>query len=269
MAQTVTDTTTSPGEIILDIRNLHKSFGQTEVLKGIDLTAHRGEVISLIGGSGSGKSTTLRCLNLLEMPTSYDSFTVFDTEMPLTSCPHADYKVQDPKKLRQLRRRLAMVFQNFNLWPHLSLCANVMEAQIQTLGRSRQEARDISHHYLDQVGLSAHRDSYPAYLSGGQQQRGAIARALAVDPDILLFDEPTSALDPELVGDVLKVIRSLAEEGRTLILVTHELRFAAEVSDRIMFLHQGLVAETGPADQFFQTAENADLKRFIKKMIEE
>ena len=229
------------GVPVVEVRDLHKSFGNVEVLKGIDLTAKQGEVISLIGGSGSGKSTTLRCLNLLETPTSAGELKLLGETVQLKQGRAGQSEVSDKKQLRRLRSRLGMVFQSFNLWPHMTLEQNVMEAQVQVLGRSKKEARETAQSLLERVGLTERREMYPSYLSGGQQQRGAIARALAVDPEVMLFDEPTSALDPELVGEVLSVMQNLAEEGRTMIIVTHEMKFAADVADKVLFLNQGRV----------------------------
>ena len=255
-----------PGAPVIEVRDLHKSFGHIEVLKGIDLTAHAGEVIALIGGSGSGKSTTLRCLNLLEVPTQTTTFRLLDEDVLFKVSKRKGAEVVDKKQLRRLRSRLAMVFQSFNLWPHLTLEKNVMEAQVQVLGRSKGEARENARALLDRVGLSDKRDMYPSYLSGGQQQRGAIARALAVDPEVMLFDEPTSALDPELVGEVLSVMKELAEEGRTMIIVTHEMKFAAEVADKVMFLNAGHVEEVGTSEQVFNAPRSERLKQFIQSI---
>lgn len=256
-------TQTQDAAPVIEVKDLHKSFGQLEVLKGIDLTARKGEVISMIGGSGSGKSTTLRCVNLLETPSSAARMQLLGEDVAFKKRNGA-LDPSDKRQLRRLRSRLAMVFQNFNLWPHMTLEQNVMEAQVQVLGRKKIEARDKARDLLERVGLSTRRDVYPAYLSGGQQQRGAIARALAVDPEVMLFDEPTSALDPELVGEVLAVMRGLAEEGRTMIIVTHEMKFAAEVADKVMFLNEGRVEEQGPPEEIFQNPKSDRLKQFIK-----
>nr|WP_269801425.1 ATP-binding cassette domain-containing protein [Oceanimonas marisflavi] len=252
---------------VIEVANLHKTFGQIEVLKGIDLSAAQGEVVALIGGSGSGKSTTLRCLNLLETPTRTDRLRLLGEDIPLKPNRDGTSTVQNQKQLRRLRSRIAMVFQSFNLWPHMSLEKNVMEAQVQVLGRSREEAREVACRLLDRVGLADRRDMYPQQLSGGQQQRGAIARALAVDPEVMLFDEPTSALDPELVGEVLTVMRDLAEENRTMIIVTHEMKFAADVADRVMFLNQGRVEEQGTPEEIFQAPKSERLKQFISSIV--
>lgn len=251
---------------VIELRDLHKSFGQVEVLKGIDLTARPGEVISLIGGSGSGKSTTLRCLNLLEIPTNTGRLKLLGEEVHLKPGKNGHSEISDHRQLRRLRSRLGMVFQSFNLWPHMTLEQNVMEAQVQVLGRHKEEAREVARQLLDRVGLSERRDMYPSYLSGGQQQRGAIARALAVDPEVMLFDEPTSALDPELVGEVLGVMQGLAEEGRTMIIVTHEMKFAADVADRVIFLNQGRVEEEGTPEQIFEAPKSERLQQFIQSI---
>jgi polar amino acid transport system ATP-binding protein/arginine/ornithine transport system ATP-binding protein len=251
---------------VIEVRDLHKTFGQIEVLKGIDLSARRGEVISLIGGSGSGKSTTLRCLNLLEIPTSKRSLNLLGEDVKLKTDRHGVSIVADKKQLRRLRSRLAMVFQNFNLWPHMTLEQNVMEAPVHVLGQDKTKARERAHALLERVGLYDKRHMHPPFLSGGQQQRAAIARALAVDPEVMLFDEPTSALDPELVGEVLSVMQGLAEEGRTMIIVTHEMKFAADVADKVMFLADGRVEEEGTPDQIFQSPKSERLQQFIKSI---
>lgn len=251
---------------VLRIKGLHKSFDNVEVLKGIDLEAKKGEVIALIGGSGSGKSTTLRCLNLLETPQTVETMDLLGEQVLFKSLKDGDLEVTDQKQLRWIRTKLAMVFQNFNLWPHMTLEENIMEAPIQVLGYSKMQARDKAHQLLERVGLIDKRNSYPAFLSGGQQQRAAIARALAVDPEVLLFDEPTSALDPELVGEVLSVMTGLADEGRTMIIVTHEMQFAADVADRVIFLDQGVIAEQGTPEQIFKSPQSDRLKQFIRNI---
>ncbi|CBV42245.1 ABC transporter ATP-binding protein [Halomonas elongata] len=254
-------TTASRGDAVIEVENLHKAYGDARVLKGIDLSAGRGDVVALIGSSGSGKSTLLRCLNLLETPTS-GSLRLLGETIPFRG-QGARREPADRRQLRCLRARLGMVFQGFNLWPHMTLEANVMEAPIQVLKRSRAEARDEARTLLERVGLYHLREAYPTTLSGGQQQRGAIARALAMGPEALLFDEPTSALDPELVGEVLAVIRDLAKEGRTMIIVTHEMAFAADVADRVVFLDQGEIAEQGPPDRLFDAPTAQRLQRFL------
>lgn len=248
-------------DAVIDIRGLWKSFAGREVLKGIDLTAQRGDVISLIGSSGSGKSTLLRCINLLETP-SDGSLRLLGEDVALRRRGQRLEPV-NRRQLRLLRARLAMVFQNFNLWPHMSLEANLMEAPMQVLGQSRAEAREHAHQLLERVGLYSHCQANPRTLSGGQQQRGAIARALAMSPEVLLFDEPTSALDPELVSEVLEVMRDLAAEGRTMVIVTHEMKFAADVANKVIFLDQGNIEAQGTPDQIFRSPSSERLKQFI------
>ncbi|KQT64505.1 MULTISPECIES: ABC transporter ATP-binding protein [unclassified Aureimonas] len=247
------------------ITGLHKSFGNLEVLKGVSLTAARGEVVTIIGGSGSGKSTLLRCVNLLENPTRGEI--AIDGELVRLKSDGAGGLVPaDRAQVQRIRTRLAMVFQSFNLWQHRTLIQNVTEVPIHVLNVPKDEARATAEALLKRVGLYEKRDTYPAYLSGGQQQRAAIARALAIQPEVMLFDEPTSALDPELVGEVLAVIRDLAAEGRTMILVTHEMKFAREVASRIVFLHAGLVEEEGPPAALFGDPKSERLKRFIRSI---
>jgi len=231
----------------LTVENLHKSYGDHQVLRGVSLKAHKGDVISLIGASGSGKSTFLRCINFLETPT--DGAMTLDGQVIRMVKDRHGLRVADAADLQRLRTRLAMVFQHFNLWSHLSVLDNITLAPQRVLGVKKADAEQAARQYLDKVGLPSRVASqYPSFLSGGQQQRVAIARALAMEPEILLFDEPTSALDPELVGEVLKVLQALAEEGRTMLMVTHEMAFAKQVSSQILFLHQGLVEEQGGAD---------------------
>ncbi|AWI86436.1 histidine/lysine/arginine/ornithine ABC transporter ATP-binding protein (plasmid) [Alloyangia pacifica] len=238
---------TSPA---IRLRGLRKSFGANEVLRGVDLEARRGEVVSIVGSSGSGKSTMLRCINLLETPTGGEVW-IGDERIELVTDRAGRAKPVDPARVQRLRARVGMVFQSFNLWSHKTVLENVMEAPIHVLGRSKDEAKDEALAFLDKVGIAAKRDAYPAQLSGGQQQRAAIARALAMHPDVMLFDEPTSALDPELVGEVLRVMRGLAEEGRTMLVVTHEMGFARDVSNRVVFLHEGQIdCEGSPAELF-------------------
>ncbi len=246
----------------LEIKNLHKSFASNEVLKGIDLVANKGDVISIIGSSGSGKSTFLRCINLLEMPTSGD-ISVNGELIAMTEDRHGNRDASSKKQVQRIRARLAMVFQGFNLWSHMTVLENVIEAPVHVLKLSKQAAVASAEQYLKKVGLWEHRDHYPAQLSGGQKQRAAIARALAVEPEVLLFDEPTSALDPELVGEVLKVMQNLAEEGRTMLVVTHEMAFARDVSTKVVFLHQGLVEEEGTPKEVFDNPKSARVKQFL------
>jgi histidine transport system ATP-binding protein len=232
------------------------------VLKGVSLKASTGDVISLIGASGSGKSTFLRCINFLETPNS-GAMTLDGQPVRMVSDKHGMH-VADPAELQRIRTRLAMVFQHFNLWSHMTVLENVSMAPRRVLGVSKREAEDRARKYLDKVGLPARvAEQYPAFLSGGQQQRVAIARALAMEPEVMLFDEPTSALDPELVGEVLKVIQGLAEEGRTMIMVTHEMSFARKVSNQVMFLHQGLVEEQGHPDDVLGNPQSDRLRQFL------
>ena len=231
----------------LTVEGLHKSYGDNEVLKGVSLKAKTGDVISLIGASGSGKSTFLRCINFLETPND-GAMTLDGQPIRMVSDRHG-MRVADDAELQRLRTRLAMVFQHFNLWSHMTVLENITMAPRRVLGVSAAEAEKRARMYLDKVGLPGRvADQYPAFLSGGQQQRVAIARALAMEPEIILFDEPTSALDPELVGEVLKVIQTLAEEGRTMLMVTHEMGFARQVSSQVLFLHLGRVEEQGGAE---------------------
>lgn len=247
---------------MIEVDRLHKRFGNIEVLKGVSLTAREGEVISLIGASGSGKSTLLRCINMLEVP-DQGRILVDGESIHLNHTRPGAPLVSDAKQLVRIRSSLGMVFQNFNLWPHRTVLENLIEAPTQVLRESRAEATERAEALLERVGLAAKRNEYPAFLSGGQQQRVAIARALAMRPKVMLFDEPTSALDPELVGEVLRVIRSLAEEGRTMILVTHEMAFARDVSSRVAFLHQGLIEETGSPDEVFVHPRSERCRQFV------
>ncbi|MCP1645860.1 polar amino acid transport system ATP-binding protein/arginine:pyruvate transaminase [Pseudomonas citronellolis] len=250
------------GKPVIEVRDLHKRFGQFEVLKGVSLSAREGGVVSLIGASGSGKSTLLRCINMLEVPNA-GSVSVDGEIIRLDQDRHGEPRVADQKQLTRIRSRLGMVFQNFNLWPHRTVLENLMEAPTFVLHESKAEARERAEALLARVGLAEKRNEYPAFLSGGQQQRVAIARALAVRPKVMLFDEPTSALDPELVGEVLRVIRSLAEEGRTMILVTHEMAFARDVSSHVAFLHQGLIEEEGTPEEVFARPRSERCRQFV------
>ena len=238
---------TGPAAEAIRIRDLRKRFGSLEVLKGISLEARDHDVIAILGSSGSGKSTFLRCINLLETPD--DGVVAVKGEVIDMTTRRGLRVPANPRQVERIRQKLAMVFQQFNLWQHMTVLENVIEAPIHVLGLDRKAAIAKAEAMLEKVGVAAKKDSYPMELSGGQQQRVAIARALAMDPDALLFDEPTSALDPELVGEVLKVMRDLAAEGRTMLVVTHEIGFAREVSKKVVFLHQGRVEEEGtPAD---------------------
>ncbi|RYX83083.1 amino acid ABC transporter ATP-binding protein [bacterium] len=245
---------TSP---ILSVSNLHKKFGQSEVLKGIDMSMHQGEVIALIGASGSGKSTLLRCINRLEAPTS-GTIRFRDKEI---SGNNSQFD------LNQLRREIGMVFQQFNLFPHLTALENITLAPHRVLGTPAEQAEREGRELLEQVRLGAKADSYPAELSGGQQQRVAIARALALRPTLLLFDEPTSALDPELVGEVLAVMRDLAREGRTMLVATHEMGFAREVANRVLFLDNGRVLEEGPPEQLLENPREERTRAFLARLL--
>ena len=246
---------------VIEIRNLHKAYGALEVIKGVDLTAHRGEVISLIGSSGSGKSTILRCANLLE--DSQQGDIIFKGEPVTWKGTGLSRHPADPKQVLRIRTNLSMVFQQFNLWAHLTILQNVMEAPVTVLGRNRAEAAAAAHQYLEKVGIDDKCDAYPAQLSGGQQQRAAIARALCMEPEALLFDEPTSALDPELEQEVVKVIKDLAAEGRTMMIVTHDMKMSNDVSDHVVFLHQGLIEEEGAPETLFGAPKSERLQQFL------
>jgi arginine/ornithine transport system ATP-binding protein len=246
----------------LSVDNLHKKFGDREVLRGVSLTARPGDVITMIGSSGSGKSTFLRCLNLLEQPNE-GTLKLGDEQLALKRDRDGSLMAVDPKQLQRWRARLAMVFQSFNLWQHLTVIENVIEAPVHVLGQAKAQAIERAQALLERVGVSHRQHVHPAQLSGGEQQRVAIARALAVDPEVMLFDEPTSALDPELVGEVLKVMRDLAAEGRTMLVVTHEMGFAREVSSHTLFLHQGVVEEEGPPGEVLVRPRSERLQQFI------
>jgi octopine/nopaline transport system ATP-binding protein len=243
------------------IRDLHKSFGALEVLKGVSLTAHEGDVVAIIGGSGSGKSTMLRCINFLETPTS-GHIVIGGEEVVL----RPDGTPANRRQIEKLRQHLGMVFQQFNLWTHKTVLENLIEVPVQVLGVPKAEAVARAEKLLDRVGLAEKADVYPAFMSGGQQQRAAIARALAIEPRAMLFDEPTSALDPELVGEVLNVIRDLAAEGRTMILVTHEMKFAREVASHVIYLYNGQIEEEGPPEELFGSPKSDRLKQFLKSV---
>jgi arginine/ornithine transport system ATP-binding protein len=249
--------------IKLQVQDIHKRFGTHEVLKGVSLTAKAGDVISIIGSSGSGKSTFLRCINLLERPNS-GSISVAGEALSLSPGTDGLLHATHPRQLERLRTRLGMVFQHFNLWSHMTALENVMEAPMQVLGLSKAQARERAEVYLDKVGLKHQAmQHYPAHISGGMQQRVAIARALAMEPEVMLFDEPTSALDPELVGEVLRVMQALALEGRTMVVVTHEMGFAREVSSEVMFLHQGRVEEQGAPQDILLQPRSERLQQFL------
>ncbi|MFT5591686.1 MAG: arginine/ornithine transport system ATP-binding protein [Oceanicoccus sp.] len=245
--------------------NIYKQFGDNEVLKGVSLEANKGDVISVIGSSGSGKSTFLRCINMLEVPTKGD-IQVYGEQVKFKLDRKGQRVPADNRQVERMRSQLAMVFQGFNLWSHMTVLENIIEAPIQVLGISKAEAIERAEEHLNRVGLYDRKDYYPAHMSGGQQQRAAIARALAMNPEVMLFDEPTSALDPELVGEVLKVMRELAEEGRTMVVVTHEMAFAKDVSNKVMFLHQGKIEEYGDPKEVFEHPKSERFKQFISSV---
>ncbi|MCP5151579.1 MAG: ATP-binding cassette domain-containing protein [Ectothiorhodospiraceae bacterium] len=250
------------GKAALEVEDLHKSFGALQVLKGVSLTAREQDVVSILGSSGSGKSTLLRCINLLETP-SAGKVWVHGELIRMRSRSGQEPVPEDRRQVERIRSRLAMVFQQFNLWSHMTVLENVVEAPIHVLKVPRREAVERAESMLERVGMIDRKDYYPAHLSGGQQQRAAIARALAMEPEVMLFDEPTSALDPELVGEVLKVMRSLAEEGRTMLVVTHEMGFARDVSSEVLFLHAGQVEESGPPSEVFTAPRSERFRQFL------
>jgi octopine/nopaline transport system ATP-binding protein len=241
---------------------IRKSFGALEVLMGVSITANEGDVISILGSSGSGKSTFLRCINLLETPDSGDVI-VAGEQIAMRRRRDGRMEPADRRQVDRIRSELGMVFQSFNLWSHMTILENLIEAPVHVQKRPRAECIAEAEALLVKVGIADKRNHYPAHLSGGQQQRAAIARALAMRPKVMLFDEPTSALDPELVGEVLRVMRALAEEGRTMLVVTHEMSFARNVSNRVMFLHQGLVEAEGPPAELFGDCKSERFRQFI------
>ena len=257
-------TSAAPGQPAVAGRNLRKRFGNLEVLRGVSLDAHVGDVISILGASGSGKSTLLRCINMLEIPDEGEVLVAGETIRLRTGRDGKRVPV-DRAQVDRIRMQLAMVFQNFNLWSHRTVIENVIEAPVHVQKRPRPEAIREAEALLDKVGIADKRNTYPAHLSGGQQQRAAIARALAMHPRVLLFDEPTSALDPELVGEVLRVMRTLAAEGRTMLVVTHELGFAREVSNRVVFLNQGTIEEEGTPAEIFAAPRSERLRQFLAR----
>ena len=246
---------------VIEIRDLYKAYGELEVLKGVDLVAPKGHVVALIGSSGSGKSTLLRCANLLEESQKGEIW--FEGEPIAWRGEGAARHPADRAQVTRIRTNLSMVFQQFNLWSHLTILENVMEAPVTVLKRDRAEVRKAALGYLDKVGIGDKADVYPAQLSGGQQQRAAIARALCMEPRALLFDEPTSALDPELEQEVIRVIKDLAAEGRTMVIVTHDMHLAADVADHVIFLHQGRIEEEGPPDRLFGAPETERLRGLL------
>lgn len=251
-------------EAALTVEDLHKRFGNLEVLRGVSLSATKGDVIAILGASGSGKSTLLRCINLLEIPS--EGRVIVDGEQ---IAMHKDRNGQsapaDMKQVQRIRAKLAMVFQSFNLWSHMTVLENLMAGPVHVLKKPKAEAREQAEALLEKVGIHDRKDYFPAHMSGGQQQRAAIARALAMDPEVMLFDEPTSALDPELVGEVLKVMRNLAEEGRTMLVVTHEMGFARDVSSETIFLHEGRIIEQGPPARLFEKPQTPQFKNFLAR----
>lgn len=246
---------------VIEIRDLHKAYGTLEVLKGVSINAKKGDVVSLIGSSGSGKSTLLRCCNLLE--DSQQGEILFNGEPVHWRGQGLGRHPADRAQVTRIRTNLSMVFQSFNLWSHMTVLQNVMEAPVHVLKQDRAEVETRARSLLAKVGIGDKADVYPAQMSGGQQQRAAIARALCMEPEALLFDEPTSALDPELEQEVVRVIKALAEEGRTMLIVTHDMRMAADVSDHVVFLHNGLIEEQGPPESLFKSPQTVRLKQFL------
>ncbi|GHD22196.1 ABC transporter ATP-binding protein [Tianweitania populi] len=255
------DLANTPAVVLSGIR---KSYGEHEVLHGVSLTANEGDVISILGSSGSGKSTLLRCINMLEVPNA-GSVSIHGETIALDQKPGQQPRARDNAQVNRLRAKAGMVFQSFNLWSHLTILENLIEAPVHVLKRDRKDAIAEAETLLARVGIAEKRHAYPAHLSGGQQQRAAIARALAMHPSVMLFDEPTSALDPELVGEVLKVMRDLAAEGRTMLIVTHEMGFARDVSTRTVFLHNGVIEEEGPPSLVFRNPRSDRFRQFISR----
>ena len=246
----------------LEVEDIHKTFASFEVLKGISLAAAKGDVIAILGASGSGKSTFLRCINLLEQP-SRGRITVDGETVRLKTKRDGQLHAEDRRQVERIRSRLGMVFQQFNLWAHLTVLENVIEAPVHVLKVPRREAVERAEALLAKVGIGERKDYYPAHLSGGQQQRAAIARALAMEPAVMLFDEPTSALDPELVGEVLRVMRDLADEGRTMLVVTHEMSFARDVASEVLYLHEGRIECQGAPKAMFETPPTDRFTQFL------
>ncbi len=246
---------------VISLSNIHKSFGALEVLKGVNISAKKGDVIALIGSSGSGKSTLLRCANFLEICQQGDI--IFQGEPVHWKGVGEGRMPADPKQVVKIRSKLSMVFQQFNLWSHMTILQNVTEAPINVLGVDKEKAEKLGRELLDKVGIGDKYSAYPAQLSGGQQQRAAIARALAMEPAAMLFDEPTSALDPELEAEVVRVIKALAEEGRTMLIVTHDMKLASDVAEHVVFLHKGLIEEEGPPKELFGNPKSERLKQFL------
>ncbi len=254
--------TGSTGSVpVIELRNIHKKYDDLEVLKGIDLVANKGDVIALIGSSGSGKSTLLRCANLLEIPQQGDI--IFQGQAVTWGKKKGQRTPSDKNQLQQMRTNLSMVFQQFNLWAHMTVLQNVVEAPITVLKQNPAEANNRGRELLDKVGIGDKCDQFPSQLSGGQQQRAAIARALAMNPAAMLFDEPTSALDPELEAEVVRVIQALALEGRTMIIVTHDMKLAYDVANHVIFLHDGVIVEQGTPDEVFKNTRSPRLQQFL------
>lgn len=245
----------SENNALLEIKDLHKSFGNLDVIKGVDLEIDKGDILVIVGPSGSGKSTVLRCMNLLETPTSGDI--IFEGKSIL----------DNKKEIDKVREKIGMVFQNFNLFPNKTIIDNIILAPMKVKGKSKEDAMKKAEELLNRVGLIDKKDAYPTQLSGGQQQRIAIARALAMEPDVMLFDEPTSALDPEMVNEVLDVIKELAKEGMTMAIVTHEMGFAKEVADRVIFIDEGKIVEDGTPDDVFNHSKSDRARDFFKKIL--
>ena len=250
----------------LEVQDLHKRYGSHEVLKGVSLAAQAGDVISIIGSSGSGKSTFLRCINLLEQPHA-GRILLNNEELKLVANKDGAMRAADPKQLQRMRSRLSMVFQHFNLWSHMTALENIIEAPVHVLGVSKKEALEKAEHYLNKVGVAHRKDAYPGHMSGGEQQRVAIARALCMNPKVMLFDEPTSALDPEMVHEVLDVMGELATDGMTMICVTHEMGFASKVADRVLFMDQGQVIEQATPSEFFNNPQTERAQKFLSQII--
>jgi octopine/nopaline transport system ATP-binding protein len=250
------------GQAALSVRDLHKAYASNEVLKGISLEAHEGDVISILGASGSGKSTLLRCINLLEIPDA-GVVTVAGETIAMRPRRGGGQEPADRRQVDRIRTELGMVFQSFNLWSHMTVLQNIIEGPVHVLKRPKAECIAEAEALLEKVGIADKRNFYPAHLSGGQQQRAAIARALAMKPKVMLFDEPTSALDPELVGEVLRVLRALAEEGRTMLVVTHEMGFARNVSNRVVFVHKGMIDTDGAPADVFGGQSSERFKQFV------
>jgi ABC-type polar amino acid transport system ATPase subunit len=249
-------------EAVVKIENVHKSFGHLEVLKGIDISVQQREVIVIFGRSGSGKSTLLRCVNFLEDLTSG---TIEVDGIRVSAAKHSTRARKE--QIRDLRTRAGMVFQDFNLFPHMTTLHNVMEGPVTVKHLSKEEAEPVARAQLEKVGLADKADAYPIHLSGGQKQRVAIARALAMEPTVMLFDEPTSALDPELIGEVLQVMKDLAQSGMTMLVVTHEMGFAREVADRMLFFHEGVILEEGPPEEIIGNAKNEQTRKFLSAVL--